>query len=326
VEYVKLGHTGLDVSRICLGCMSYGGSNRGNHAWSLDEEASRPFIKRALESGINFFDTANRYSLGSSEEILGRAIKDFARREEVVIATKVYGRMRPGPNGAGLSRKAIMAEIDASLQRLGTDYVDLYQIHRWDYDTPIEETLEALHDVVKAGKVRYIGASSMHAWQFARALGIAERHGWTRFVSMQNLVNLLYREEEREMLPLCAAEGIAVIPWSPQARGRLTRDWDYTSVRTETDEAFGRLFAKTEDADRKVVDRVAQIAAARGISRAQVALAWLLAKPVITAPIVGATKLEHLDDALASVNVKLSADEVAALEEPYVPHAVVGFV
>jgi 1-deoxyxylulose-5-phosphate synthase len=326
VEYVKLGHTGLDVSRICLGCMSYGGSNRGNHAWSLDEEASRPFIKRALESGINFFDTANRYSLGSSEEILGRAIKDFARREEVVLATKVYGRMRPGPNGAGLSRKAVMAEIDASLQRLGTDHVDLYQIHRWDYDTPIEETLEALHDVVKAGKVRYIGASSMHAWQFARALGIAERHGWTRFVSMQNLVNLLYREEEREMLPLCAAEGIAVIPWSPQARGRLTRDWDYTSVRTETDEAFGRLFAKTEDADRKVVDRVAQMAAARGISRAQVALAWLLAKPVITAPIVGATKLEHLDDALASVNVKLSADEVAALEEPYVPHAVVGFV
>jgi 1-deoxyxylulose-5-phosphate synthase len=326
VDYVKLGRTGLDVSRICLGCMSYGGSNRGNHAWSLDEAASRPFIRRALESGINFFDTANRYSLGSSEEILGRAIKDFARREEVVIATKVYGRMRPGPNGAGLSRKAIMAEIDASLQRLGTDYVDLYQIHRWDYDTPIEETLEALHDVVKAGKARYIGASSMHAWQFARALGIAERHGWTRFVSMQNLVNLLYREEEREMLPLCAAEGIAVIPWSPQARGRLTRDWDYTSIRTETDEAFGRLFAKTQDADKKVVDSVAQVAAARGIPRAQVALAWLLAKPVITAPIVGATKLEHLDDALASVEVKLSTEEVASLEEPYIPHAVVGFV
>ena len=326
MQYTKLGRTGLDVSRICLGCMSYGGSNRGNHAWSLDEEASRPFIRRALESGINFFDTANRYSLGSSEEILGRAIKDFARREEVVVATKVYGRMRPGPNGAGLSRKAIMAEIDASLQRLGTDYVDLYQIHRWDYDTPIEETLEALHDVVKAGKARYIGASSMHAWQFARALGIAERHGWTRFVSMQNLVNLLYREEEREMLPLCAAEGIAVIPWSPQARGRLTRDWDYTSIRTETDEAFGRLFAKTQDADKKVVDRVAQVAAARGIPRAQVALAWLLAKPVIAAPIVGATKLEHLDDALASVEVKLSTEEVAALEEPYIPHAVVGFV
>jgi aryl-alcohol dehydrogenase-like predicted oxidoreductase len=323
---MKLGHTGLDVSRICLGCMSYGGTNRGNHAWSLDEAASRPFIRHALESGINFFDTANRYSLGSSEEILGRAIKDFVRREEVVIATKVYGRMRPGPNGAGLSRKAIMAEIDASLQRLGTDYVDLYQIHRWDYDTPIEETLEALHDVVKAGKARYIGASSMHAWQFARALGIAERHGWTRFVSMQNLVNLLYREEEREMLPLCAAEGIAVIPWSPQARGRLTRDWEYTSVRTETDDAFGRLFAKTEDADRKVVDRVAQVAAACRIPRAQVALAWLLAKPVITAPIVGATRLEHLEDAIASVNVKLSPEQLASLEEPYVPHAVVGFV
>ena len=326
MEYVKLGRTGLDVSRICLGCMSYGGSNRGNHAWSLDEAASRPFIKRALESGINFFDTANRYSLGSSEEILGRAIKDFARREEVVIATKVYGRMRPGPNGAGLSRKAIMVEIDASLQRLGTDYVDLYQIHRWDYDTPIEETLEALHDVVKVGKARYIGASSMHAWQFARALSIAERHGWTRFVSMQNLVNLLYREEEREMLPLCAAEGIAVIPWSPQARGRLTRNWDYSSVRTETDEAFRRLFAKTEEADRKVIDRVAQVAAARGIPRAQVALAWLLAKPIVTAPIVGATKLEHLDDAVASVNLRLSGDEITALEEPYVPHAVVGFV
>jgi aryl-alcohol dehydrogenase-like predicted oxidoreductase len=256
MEYTKLGRTGLDVSRICLGCMSYGGGNQGNHAWSLGEEESRPFIKRALEAGINFFDTANRYSLGSSEEILGRAIKDFARRDEVVIATKVYGRMRPGPNGGGLSRKAIMAEIDASLRRLGTDYVDLYQIHRWDHDTPIEETLEALHDVVKAGKARYIGASSMHAWQFARALGIAERNCWTRFVSMQNLVNLLYREEEREMLPLCSAEGIGIIPWSPQARGKLTRDWNYTSIRTETDEAFARLFAKTEDADRKVVDRV----------------------------------------------------------------------
>jgi 1-deoxyxylulose-5-phosphate synthase len=325
MEYTKLGRTGLDVSRICLGCMSYGGGNGGNHAWSLGEEESRPFIKRALEAGINFFDTANRYSLGSSEEILGRAVKDFARRDEVVIATKVHGRMRPGPNGAGLSRKAIMGEIDASLRRLGTDYVDLYQIHRWDYDTPIEETLEALHDIVKAGKAHYIGASSMHAWQFGRALGIAERHGWTRFVSMQNLVNLLYREEEREMLPLCAAEGIGVIPWSPQARGKLTRDWNYSSIRTETDEAFGRLFAKTEDADRKVVDRVTQVATARGIPRAQVALAWLLAKPVITAPIVGATKLQHLDDALAAVRVKLSTDEIALLEEPYVPHAVVGF-
>ena len=326
MNYVKLGRTGLDVSRICLGCMSYGGGSQGNHAWSLGEEESRPFIKRALEAGINFFDTANRYSLGNSEEILGRAIKDFARRDEVVIATKVYGRMRPGPNGAGLSRKAIMMEIDASLRRLGTDYVDLYQIHRWDHETPIEETLEALHDVVKAGKARYIGASSMHAWQFGRALGIAEKNGWTRFVSMQNLVNLLYREEEREMLPLCAAEGIGVIPWSPQACGKLTRDWNYTSMRTETDEAFVRLFAKTEEADKKVVDRVAEVAAARGIPRAQVALAWLLAKPVITAPIVGATKLHHLDDALASMNVKLSAAEISALEEPYVPHQVVGFV
>ena len=326
MEFAKLGRTGLDVSRICLGCMSYGVPDRGNHAWSIGEEDSRPFIKRALEGGINFFDTANRYSLGSSEEILGRALKDFARRDEVVIATKVYGRMRPGPNGAGLSRKAIMAEIDASLRRLGTDYVDLYQIHRWDYGTPIEETLEALHDVVKAGKVRYIGASSMHAWQFARALGISERHGWTRFVSMQNLVNLLYREEEREMLPLCAAEGIGVIPWSPQARGRLTRAWDYTSIRTETDDAHQRLFGKSAEADRKVVDRVASVAAARGIPRAQVALAWLLCKPGITAPIVGATKPHHLEDALASVNVKLSADEITSLEEPYVPHAVVGFV
>jgi aryl-alcohol dehydrogenase-like predicted oxidoreductase len=326
MKYVKLGHTGLDVSRICLGCMSYGGGNRGNHAWSLGEEESRPFIKKALEAGINFFDTANRYSLGNSEEILGRAIRDFARRDEIVIATKVYGRMRPGPNGAGLSRKAILAEIDASLGRLGVDYVDLYQIHRWDYDTPIEETLEALHDVVKAGKARYIGASSMHAWQFARALGVAERHGWTRFVSMQNLVNLLYREEEREMLPLCAAEGIGVIPWSPQARGKLSRDWDYTSIRTETDEAMTRLFANTEEADREVVDRVAAVAKAHGIPRAQIALAWLLAKPVVTAPIVGATKLHHLDDAIAAVNVGLTDDEIAALEEPYVPHAVVSFV
>src|SRR5919107_175966 len=325
MEYTKLGNTGMDVSRICLGCMGFGDAERWIHKWVLNEENSRPIIKKALELGINFFDTANVYSLGASEEILGRALRDFANRDEVVIATKLHGKMHEGPNGSGLSRKAILSEIDKSLRRLGTDYVDLYQIHRWDYDTPIEETLEALHDIVKAGKARYIGASSMHAWQFARALGIAERHGWSRFVSMQNLVNLLYREEEREMLPLCAAEGIGVIPWSPQARGKLTRDWNYTSIRTETDEAFGRLFAKTEDADRKVVDRVAQVAAARGIPRAQVALAWLLAKPVITAPIVGATKLQHLDDALASVRVKLSEEEIALLEEPYVPHAVVGF-
>jgi aryl-alcohol dehydrogenase-like predicted oxidoreductase len=306
--------------------MSYGTPGQGNHAWSLGEDDSRPFIRRALEAGINFFDTANRYSLGTSEEILGRALKDFTRRDDVVIATKVYGRMRSGPNGAGLSRKAIMSELDASLRRLGTDYVDLYQIHRWDYETPIEETLEALHDVVKAGKVRYIGASSMHAWQFARALAVAERHGWTRFVSMQDLVNLLYREEEREMLPLCAAEGIGVIPWSPQARGRLTRDWSITSIRSETDESVSRLFAKTAEADKKVADRVAVVAADRGVSRAQVALAWLLSKSVITAPIVGATKLQHLEDAIAAVTVKLSGDEIASLEEPYVPHAVVGFV
>src|SRR5712691_10072918 len=324
MEYVRFGSTGLKVSRICLGCMSYGWPTE-RWPWALDEAQSRPFIKRALELGINFFDTANVYSDGRSEEIVGKALRDFASRDEVVLATKVYFEMGPGPNDRGLSRKHILSSIDASLKRLGTDYVDLYQIHRWDYDTPIEETLEALHDIVKAGKARYIGASSMHAWQFARALRIAERHGWTRFVSMQNLVNLLYREEEREMLPLCAAEEIGVIPWSPQARGKLTRDWNYTSIRTETDEAFGRLFAKTEDADRKVVDRVAQVAAARGIPRAQVALAWLLAKPVITAPIVGDTTLQHLDDALASVRVRLSEDEMALLEEPYAPHAVVGF-
>jgi len=325
MNYVKLGRTGLDVSRICLGCMSFGISDRGNHPWSLDEKASRPFIKRALEGGINFFDTANVYSDGTSEEILGRALKDFARRDEVVIATKVNGRMRPGPNGAGLSRRAIMIEIDASLRRLGTDHVDLYQVHRWDYHTPIEETLEALHDVVKSGKARYLGASSMYAWQFAQALAIAERRGWSRFVSMQNFVNVLYREEEREMLPLCAAEGIGVIPWSPLARGRLTRAWDDSSARSETDEFGKKLYAKSADADRKVVERLTEVAAGRGLPRAQVALAWLLAKPVITAPIVGATKLQHLDDALAAVAVELSAQEIALLEEPYVPHAVAGF-
>jgi 1-deoxyxylulose-5-phosphate synthase len=325
MKYVKLGSTGMDVSRICLGCMSFGISGRGNHAWTLDEATSRPFIKRALEAGINFFDTANVYSAGTSEEILGRAIKDFARRDEVVIATKVHGRMRPGPNGAGLSRRAIMTEIDASLKRLGMDHVDLYQIHRWDNRTPIEETLEALHDVVKAGKARYIGASSMYAWQFAQALAAAERHGWTRFVSMQNYVNLLYREEEREMLPLCAAEGIGVIPWSPLARGRLTRDWDEKSARLETDEFGKTLYARSADADRKVVERTAEIAAKRAVPRAQVALAWILSKSVVTAPIVGTTKLQHLEDALAALDLKLSTEEIAALEEPYVPHAVAGF-
>jgi aryl-alcohol dehydrogenase-like predicted oxidoreductase len=324
MEYIRLGQTGMEVSRICLGCMSYGVPDRGNQLWALNEEESRPFIKRSLESGINFFDTANVYSGGTSEEIVGRLLKELARREEIVIATKVFFRMRPGPNGMGLSRQAIFAEMDASL-RLGTDYVDLYQIHRWDYNTPIEETMEALHDVVKAGKARYIGASSMYAWQFAKAQAVAERNGWTRFVSMQNYVNLLYREEEREMLPLCKAEGVGVIPWSPLARGRLTRDWDEKSARSETD-AFGKsLHEKTIDADRKIVERVAEIAAKRGVSRAQVGLAWLLAKPVITAPIVGATKLAHLEDALSAVTLKLSADEISSLEELYVPHAVVGF-
>ena len=297
------------------------------HAWTLDEEQSRPFIKRALEHGINFFDTANSYSDGTSEEILGRAIRDFARRDDVVIATKVFHQTRNVPNGRGLSRKAIMVEIDASLRRLGTDYVDLYQIHRWDYETPIEETLEALHDVVKAGKARYLGASSMHAWQFCKALHLADLHGWTRFVSMQNHYNLLYREEEREMLPLCADQGIGVIPWSPLARGRLARPWDQKSAteRAATDEFGKTLYAKTEEADRMVVERVGQIASERGVPRAQIALAWLLAKPVVTAPIVGATKPHHLEDAIAALSIKLSPEEISRLEEPYVPHPVLGF-
>jgi aryl-alcohol dehydrogenase-like predicted oxidoreductase len=325
MDYVKLGRTGLEVSRLCLGCMSFGVPERGAHAWTLDEEQSRPLIRKALELGINFFDTANVYSNGTSEEIVGRALKAFASRDQVVIATKVHGRMRPGPNGAGLSRKAILSEIDHSLRRLGTDYVDLYQIHRWDYETPIEETLEALHEVVKAGKARYLGASSMHAWQFAKALFTADRHGWTRFATMQNYVNLLYREEEREMLPLCAAEGIGVIPWSPLARGRLTRSWDETTARSETDE-FGRsLYAASADADRKVVEKVAEIAAARGVPRAEVALAWVAQKPVVTAPIVGVTKPHHLDDAIAALSLGLTPEEISALEAPYVPHGVVGF-
>jgi 1-deoxyxylulose-5-phosphate synthase len=322
MEYVKLGSTGLDVSRICLGCMSYGEPDRGNHEWSLTEEASRPFIQRAVEAGINFFDTANVYSAGSSEEIVGRALRDFADRDEIVLATKVHGQMRPGPNGSGLSRKAIMAEIDASLTRLGTDYVDLYQIHRWDKTVPIEETLEALHDVVKAGKARYIWASSMYAWQFAKALHTSRANGWTRFVTMQNHYNLIYREEEREMLPLCLDEGIGVIPWSPLARGRLAREWDATSARSETDE-FGKTLYVEQD--REVVDVVAQVAGERGVSRAQVALAWMLGKPGISAPIVGATRMQHLDDAVAAVDLRLSEDEVRRLEEPYRPHSVAGF-
>jgi aryl-alcohol dehydrogenase-like predicted oxidoreductase len=325
MDYVKLGRTGLDVSRLCLGCMTYGAPDKGTHPWSMGEAESRPFLKKALDLGINFFDTANVYSIGSSEEIVGKALKDFARRDDVVIATKVFNRMRPGPNGQGLSRKAIMAEIDHSLTRLGTDYVDLYQIHRFDYSTPIEETLEALHDVVKAGKARYIGASSMHAWQFMKMLKVSEANGWTRFVTMQNYVNLLYREEEREMLPLCREEGIGVIPWSPLARGRLTRDWDAGSARSETDEFGKTLYAKTAEADAKVVESVAKVAAARGIPRAQVALAWVLQKPGISAPIVGATKMDHLDDAVAALSVKLTAEEIAALEGPYVPHGGMGF-
>jgi aryl-alcohol dehydrogenase-like predicted oxidoreductase len=326
METIRLGKTGLEVSRLCLGCMSYGAAKQGAHEWTLSEDEGRPFIKKALESGINFFDTANVYSLGTSEEIVGRALKDFAKRDDVVIATKVFNRMRPGPNGAGLSRKAIFTEIDHSLRRLGTDYVDLYQIHRWDYATPIEETLEALHDVVKAGKARYIGASSMYAWQFAKALYTADRHGWTRFSTMQNYVNLLYREEEREMLPLCQAEGIGVIPWSPLARGRLTRGWDESSYRLETDQFGKSLYEQTAAADRKIVDKVGEIAKARGLPRAQIALAWVLSKSAITAPIVGATKPHHLDDAVAALSVKLSPEEISALESLYVPHATVGFV
>jgi aryl-alcohol dehydrogenase (NADP+) len=321
MRYTKLGRTGLDVSVLTLGCMSWGDPARGGHPWVLDEGAARDIIRDALEAGINFFDTANEYSGGSSEEFTGRALADLARREDVVLATKVFHRMRPGPNGMGLSRKAIMHEIDASLARLGTDYVDLYQIHRWDPTTPVEETMEALHDVVKAGKARYVGASSMYAWQFAKAQHAADRNGWTRFVSMQNHYNLLYREEEREMLPQCQDMGVGVIPWSPLARGRLTRDWDSETARAETDEFGGSLY---RDEDRAVVERVAAVAAGRGVPRAQVALAWLLAQPAVTSPIVGVTKRAHLDDAVAAVDLELSTDEVADLGAGYVPHAVAG--
>jgi aryl-alcohol dehydrogenase-like predicted oxidoreductase len=325
MENHRLGKTGLNVSALCLGCMTFGEPQRGNHEWTLDEEKSRPIIKQALEAGINFFDTANAYSLGSSEEIVGRALKDFASRDEIVLATKVYTRMRPGPHGAGLSRKAIMSEIDNSLRRLGTDYVDLYQIHRWDYATPIEETLEALHDVVKAGKARYIGASSMHAWQFAQALYTSRLNGWTEFVSMQNHVNLLYREEEREMLPLCVDQGIGVLPWSPLARGRLTRDWNESTERQKTDNVLAKLYTQSEDASHAIVDAVAKVAANRGVPRAQVALAWVAQKNPVTAPIVGASKAHHLSDAIAALSLKLTSEEISALEAPYVPNRVAGF-
>ena len=331
MDYVNLGHTGLKVSRISLGCMSYGAPATGElaggrHAWSLNEEESQPFLSQALDLGINFFDTANVYSSGASEEVLGRFLKRSARRESVVVATKVYGVVRNEPNGRGLSRKAIFGELDDSLRRLGMDYVDLYQIHRWDSETPIEETLEALHDVVKSGKVRYIGASSMYAWQFAKALYLADLNHWTRFVSMQNHYNLLYREEEREMMALCRSEGVGVIPWSPLARGRLARPWKAEGTkRSQTDQFGNSMYSRTEESDRKVVDRLGQVAECRGLPRAQVALAWMLSKPFITSPIVGATKPHHLQDAVAALSVRLTAEEIASLEEIYEPHPILGF-
>ncbi|MDA2960019.1 MAG: aldo/keto reductase [Actinomycetota bacterium] len=326
MQYTRLGTTGLEVSRICLGCMSYGEPSQGTHPWSLDEQASRPFFAQALDAGINFFDTANVYSLGSSEEYLGRALTELGvPRDEVVIATKVRGRMRPGPNGEGLSRAAIMTAVDDSLRRLGTDYIDLYQIHRWDHRTPIAETMEALNDVVRAGKVRYLGASSMWAWQFATAQHVADTNGWTRFVSMQNHYNLLNREEEREMLPLCASQGVGVIPWSPLARGHLTRPWASTTDRTATDD-FGRTLYGTVDCDAEIVERVAQVASDRGVPMATIALAWVLRHPQVSAPIIGATKPHHITDAVAALDIELSDDEVTLLTEAYTPHPVVGFI
>jgi aryl-alcohol dehydrogenase-like predicted oxidoreductase len=325
MEYARLGSTGMKVSRICLGCMSFGDGTRWIHKWVLDEENSRPIIQKALELGINFFDTANIYSIGRSEEILGAALKDFAKRDEVVIATKLHGKMNDTPNGGGLSRKAILSEIDHSLKRLGTDYVDLYQIHRWDYETPIEETMEALNDVVRAGKARYIGASSMWAWQFQKALHVAEQHGWARFVSMQNHLNLIYREEEREMLPLCRDAQIGVIPYSPLASGRLTRAASAESTpRSETDQIARWKYDASAETDQRVVERVAELSQKHGVPRAHIALAWLLQKQPVTAPIIGATKIAHLEDAIAALAVKLTPEEVTYLEEPYVPHAIVG--
>jgi len=325
MEFTRLGYTGLQVSRLCLGCMTYGDPALGAHPWSLPEEQSRPLIRAAVEAGVNFFDTANIYSNGSSEEIVGRALRDFAQRDQIVVATKLRFGWRKGPNAAGLSRKVILAEADASLQRLGMDHVDLLQIHRWDADTPIEETMEALHDLVKSGKVRYLGASSMWAWQFAKAQQVAAAQGWTRFISMQPELSLLYREEEREMLPLCRDQGVGVIPWSPLARGRLARPWGQATPRIDSD-AFGKtLFAHTEDNDREIAAALAQVADARGAPLAQVALAWVLAQPGVTAPIVGVSRPEQLADAVASLSLKLGDDERRALEAPYRPHPVVGF-
>lgn len=325
MEYVKLGNTGLDVSRLCLGGMSFGDATKWIHQWVLDEEQSRPIIKKALELGINFFDTANSYSGGTAEEILGRALKDYANRDEIVIATKVFFPTHEGPNSGGLSRKAIMSEIDKSLKRLETDYIDLYFIHRWDYNTPIEETMEALHDVVKSGKARYIGASSMMAWQFLKANHVAEKNGWTKFVAMQNHYNLLYREEEREMMPLCKEEKIGVMPYSPLASGRLTRDWSETTFRSETDQVQKAKYDASADADCLVVERVAEIAEKHRVPRAQIALAWLLQKKPVTAPIIGATKTAYLENAVAALSIQLTPEEMAFLEEPYVPHAISGF-
>ncbi|MFG3042980.1 aldo/keto reductase [Streptomyces sp. NPDC048330] len=326
MQYVRLGSSGLKVSRLALGCMSYGEPGLGTHPWSLGEDESLPYVAQALDLGINFFDTANIYSLGTSEEFLGRALRKLTRREDVVVATKVYEKMDDNPLSGGLSRSAIHRELDASLRRLGTDYVDLYIVHRWDYDTPVEETMEALHDVVRAGKVRYIGASSMHAWQLAKAQYVADLHGWTRFVSMQNHYNLLNREEERDMLPFCREEGVGVTPWSPLARGRLARPWDTESRRTAGDPIQDRFYGPTERADREVAAAVAEIAAERGVPMAQVALAWMLGRPGITAPVVGATRPHHLTDAVAALGLELDAAETARLEAPYVPHAVVEYV
>ncbi|POT58416.1 aldo/keto reductase [Citrobacter amalonaticus] len=323
MKYNTLGKTDLRVSRLCLGCMTFGEPNRGNHAWTLPEESSRPIIKRALEGGINFFDTANSYSAGSSEEIVGRALRDFARREEVVVATKVFHPVDDLPEG--LSRAQILRSIDDSLRRLGMDYVDILQIHRWDYNTPIEETLEALNDVVKAGKARYIGASSMHAAQFAQALALQKQHGWAQFVSMQDHYNLIYREEEREMLPLCYQEGVAVIPWSPLARGRLTRPWGETTARLVSDEFGKNLYKQSDENDAQIAERLRGVSEELGATRAQVALAWLLSKPGIAAPIIGTSREEQLDELLSAVDLTLKPEHIAELETPYQPHPVVGF-
>lgn len=324
MEYIKFGNTGMDVSKLCLGCMSFGDASKWTHQWVLDEEKSRSMIKLALDNGINFFDTANIYSAGTSEEYLGKALKDYANRDEIVLATKVWGRMNEGPNGGGLSRKAIMSEIDKSLKRLQTDYVDLYIIHRWDYSVPIEETMRALDDIVRAGKARYIGASAMFAWQFQKALHVAEKNGWTRFVSMQNHMNLIYREEEREMMPLCKEEKIAVTPYSPLAGGKLTRDLSETTFRGDTDAVIKMKYAHAEEQDRTIIERVAELADKYGVKRAQIAMAWLLQKEGVTAPIIGATKESHLLDGIAALDVKLTPEDVTYLEESYVPHKVIG--